>query len=161
MASESDYSGFDFSQYDKEVFGQAVAPTLKDGFKEDARIVLDDLSNRSTHLRSRLAESGLRVLEATYFREYLCRQLSVTTDRALTLASMSEDILIQGEDLEGPLHATGMFTGLTFIQIAQFNFEPVIGMEMGEYQIVNGDRPEVAARRLLVPIPDVGAHKFE
>lgn len=155
MASEAD-----FSQFEQAFHQTNTASTLPDGYREDALAALHDLQQHPIRARSFLGEASLRLIENTYFNPYLCRQLSVTSNRALTLNNVTEGFLINGEDLDGPLHAMGIFTGLSFVQIPQYDFEPILGVEIGEYQIISGDRPDHLSRRLLVPLTDIGPHHF-
>lgn len=159
MASE-DFSEIDFTQFENE-FLRAPKRTIDDGFSEITQVLLEDIVHLPKRDRATVGESGVKMLEKQFFEELLCRQLAITANRALTVRKVIDDLMLEGEDLEGPLSATGIFTGLTFLQIVQYNYEPIIGLEIGEYQIISGDRPESITRRLLVPLQDVGPHQFD
>lgn len=149
----------DFSQFEHQ-FAVRTRQTLDDGYSEINEALLESIIQLPQRSRSDAGESGIKMLEKQFFEGLLCKELAITANRALTIQKAIDDILLEGEDLEGPLFATGIFTGLSFLQIVQYNYEPIIGMELGEYQIVSGDRPNNASRRLVVPLRDVGPHQF-
>lgn len=154
------FSNYDFEQFEKQFIAEPKR-TIDAGYAELARVLLDDIVRLPKRSRADAGESVVRMLERQYFDELMCRQLAVIAQRAVTIAQVAaDDYLIKGEYLDGPLFAMGTFTGLTFVQVPQENYEPLLGLELGEYQIVSGEQPTNITRRLLVPILDVATHEF-
>jgi hypothetical protein len=159
MSSNPEFTDFD-------VFEKEFTPNrqvLDKGYRDMAKFILEDIARMPIHLRSQRGAAGAEMLEQEFFKELIFRDLALTADRAITLGIIRENILINGEDLEGPLFTIGTFNGLKFVHAMHPDnsmYEPVFGLEIGDYQIVTGERPESSTQGLLVPILDLKEHQF-
>ena len=163
MSSREEFPGIDFNKLEKELFDNALGQTTTDDFTEITSTILNDLQSQPGHIRSDRVDAITQMIEKQYFDAFIAHELTLVAKRALAVRATLENVMIDGEELDGPLSATGLFTGVTYVERIISNSdpnEPILALEIGEYQILSGDRPEGGARRLLVPMLDLGNYQF-